>query len=366
MKFYHILILAILIQCCFSCKETPAPILESISPTFGPAETLVTFKGMNLENIQTLTFSGQEVNFNNAYNSENALLFRIPTNIPLGDHEVVLTTEGGSVFTNFRMTLEAPEIFDVQPEFATAGETVTILGKNFFDPLEVYFHDSVAADIVFSAPDSMEVVVPDGIEKGRLVVWANGGRALSPKNFFSVNKILVNDFDGNGIRSDTENWIRSGFVDQASPSDAVQNANPTPIDGNFLKLTGKDEFDIKWIGGFENNSNDISVFENFGITNSAGNTLLEMDVHTNGNDKTYVTLIFLERDGSINDFTETILIENDEWERISIPLSRFEDLDGFIVDPSKIKTLKIHLIDEEESGEQLELNVDNIEFVEII
>lgn len=366
MKLNHILILFFLSHVFFSCKETPAPILESVTPVFGPAETLVTFQGMNLENLKTLTFSGQEVNFNTAYNSENALLFRIPTNIPLGEHEVVLTTDGGSVSTNFRMTLEAPEVFDVEPEFASAGEVVTILGKNFYEPMEVYFHDSIAADIIFLAPDSMEVIVPSGIQKGRIVVWANGGRAISPKNFFSVNKILVNDFDGNGLRSETSNWIRSGFIDQASSGDAVQNSNPTPIDNNFLKLSGKDDLNISWVGGLENNSNDIAVFDNFGITNSAGNTLLEMDVHNNGKDKTHVILILLERDGSPNDFTETIPIGDDEWEKISIPLSRFEDLDGFIVDPAKIKTLKIHLIDEEGSGEQLEVNVDNIEFVEIL
>ena len=359
-------ILFFLSLCMFSCKETPAPTIESVEPTFGPAETLAVFKGMNLEDIETFSFSGQVVNFNTAYNSDNALLFRIPTNVPLGDHEVVITTAGGSASTNFRVTLEPPEIFDVTPEFASVGDKVTITGKNFFDPVTVYFHDSIQANVILLSPDSIEVEVPAGIEKGRIVVWANGGRTLSPRNFFSVNSILVNDFDGNGLRSETSNWLLTGFVDQSNINDAIQNTNPDPINNNFLKLTGKDDLAISWVGGVENNSNDVTVFDNFGITTSAQNTLFEMDIHNNGKNNTHIILILLERDGSPNDFTHTIAVDWTGWERVSFPLIRFEDLDGFLIDPAKVKTLKIHLIDETNSGSELEVNVDNIEFLEIL
>ncbi len=366
MKFRHIFFLLIFSYLFFSCKDAPAPIIESVDPVFGPAETLVVFEGSNLNDLETLSFSGQVVNFNTAYNSDNALLFRVPANIPLGDHEVVFTTAGGSVSTNFRVTLEAPEIFNVTPEFASSGDIVTITGKNFFDPVTVYFHDSIMADIIYLAPDSMEVVVPQGIEKGRIVVWANGGRALSPINFFSVNSILVNDFDGNGVRAETENWLLTGFVDQTNMTDAVQNSSPEPINNNFLKLTGKDNLNISWVGGAENNSQDVTVFENFGITNSAANTLLEMDINNNGNKKTKLILILNERDGSPNDFTQTIDVDWNDWDRISIPLNRFEDLDGFIIDPAKIKTIKFHLTDDDASNPPLEVNIDNIEFIEIL
>jgi len=366
MKFRHLLFLFIFSYIFFTCKDAPAPVIESVEPVFGPAETLVVFKGTNLNDLETLSFSGQEVNFNNAYNSDNALLFRVPANIPLGDHEVVFTTSGGSSSTNFRVTLEAPEVFNVSPEFASAGDIVTITGKNFFDPVTVYFHDSIMANITYLAPDSMEVVVPQGIEKGRIVVWANGGRALSPTNFFSVNPILVNDFDGNGLRSETSNWLLTGFVDQTNMADAVQSFSPEPINGNYLKLSGKDDLDISWVGGAENNSQDVMVFNDFGITGTAANTLLEMDINNNGKKKTKLILILLERDGSPNDFTQTIEVDWDGWEKISIPINRFEDLGGFVIDPAKIKTIKMHLTDDDTSNPPLEVNIDNIEFIEIL
>ncbi|MEL7121084.1 MAG: glycan-binding surface protein, partial [Bacteroidota bacterium] len=366
MKLKNIIFISLVFLSVLSCREeVPAPVIVAVSPNFGPAETLVTFEGMNLQSIKQIAFSDQVINFNTAYNSENALLLRIPTNVPLGEHEVSITTAGGTTSTNFRVTLDPPEVFSFAPESAAVGEAVTIKGKNFFDPLSVYFFDSIQANIVTATPDSIIAIVPPGVEKGRITVDANGGATRSPINFFTVKPILVNDFDGNGLRAETSKWIFVGSINQNS-NNAIQSADPEPINGNFLKLSGRDDLGINWIGGAENHSWDTDQFQTFGITTDANNTLVEMDIHNNGRDNTNIILVLLEREGSTNDFTHQIKVDWDGWQRISIPLNRFQDLNDFIVDPTKIRTLKIHLIDAEDSNESLEVNVDNIRFIEIL
>ncbi len=362
-KFIFFCLFALLFAACR--KDVGPPVIESIEPAFGPAETLVTIQGVNLANIKEVKFSDQVVNFNNAYNAENALLLRIATNIPLGEHVITLTTDGGSVTTNFRITLEPPEIFSFTPASAAVGETITIKGKNFYEPLTAWFFDSVQAEIITAAPDSMIIKVPEGVEKGRISMFANGGFTRSPINFFTVNPILVNDFDGNGIRSETEKWIFRGSIDQ-NKNTAVQNSVPEPINGNYLKISGKDDLNISWIGGAENHTWDVEQFQTFGITTDANNTLVEMDIHNNGRKKTNMILVLLEKDGSPNDFALTVKVDWDGWQRFSVPLNRFQDLNDFIVDPTKVKTLKIQLIDADDTNEQLEVNVDNIRFVEIL
>lgn len=351
----------------WSCEKTqPAPMITSTDPVFGPAETLVTFEGTNLQNIQEVTFSGQTVNFNTAYNSDVALLFTVPNNVPLGDHIVELRTSGGTTTTNFRVTLEPPAIFELTPEFASSGDVVTIKGKNFFDPVEVYFFDSVQADILTIFPDSIEVIVPEGVEKGRVTVSANGGVALSPINFFSINAILVNDFDGNGMRSETNKW---GFVGQVNENaaTAVQNTNPEPIDGNYLKLTGQDDLDISWIGGAQSHFGfPGDDFTTFGITTDINDTLLEMDIINNGRDNTHILLILLEDNGLTTDFVHSIHVDWEGWQRISVPLNRFSNFEDVLVDPAKVKLLKIHMNDTDDSNALLEVNVDNIRFVEVL
>ncbi len=363
-NLFFIFCFAVLIIGCR--KKTDAPILLNISPVFGPEGTLVTIEGSNLANIKDITFSGQIINFNRAYNSDNALLLRIPESVPVGEHEVVITTEGGSFVTNFKVTLEPPEIYKVLPESAAPGETITIYGKNFFEPLEVFFFDSIKANIVATDEDSIiRVTVPDGTKKGKITVVSNGQDTISPIDFYLQNTIWVNNFDGKGLRAETNKWIFVGTINQTAQN-AVQNANPTPIDNNFLKLSGKDNLNIAWVGGAQSNFGfPGDTFETYGITSTPENTLLQMDINNNGKDKTYIILILLEKNGSNNDFTYKIPVNWSGWKAVSVPLNRFKDLNGLPVDPTKVKVVKIHLIDEETSGNTLEVNVDNIRFLEI-
>ena len=356
-------LLAFIALACIACNPDPdPPLIESVEPAFGPAETLVTFEGANLANLKTITFSDQEVNFNTAYNSDVALLFRIPTNVPLGEHTVEFVTDGGVATTTFRVTLDPPAIFSINPEFASPGETVTIFGKNFFDPVEVFFFDSVRAEILTLAPDSIVVEVPENIEKGRVTVVANGGATESPVNFFSVDPILINDFDGNGLRSQTNRWGFVGQVDQ-NANNAVVADGPT---GNYLELTGTDDLDIAWIGGAQSDFGfPGDDFTDFGIETDINNTLLEMDVSNNGQTNTFLSLILLENDGLTTDFVHEIAVDWNGWERVSIPLNRFKNFEGVSVDPAKIKVIKIHMIDQNDSDEQLEVRVDNVRFVQI-
>ena len=371
MRITHIsiwwcLLVGLGISLCSCESEYYPPTIASISPEFGPEETLVTIEGEHLGELKSVTFSGQSINFNSAYNADHAFLFRIPSTVPLGDHIVVLTTEYGEATTNFRVTREPPEIFGIFPESGAPGQEVTIRGENFFEPLEVYFFDSVQANIVRFAEDSLVVEVPEGIQRGFVRVNANGGTTLSPQRFFTVGSILINDFDGNGIRSETNKWIFVGSVNENAGT-AVQNQNPAPLKGNYLKLSGSDSQNIRWIGGAQNHFGfPGDDFDTYGIRTSAGNTLLELAVNNNGRDNTHMILILREKNGSINDFTTQIHVDWEGWETISIPLNRFKDLNDAVVDPQKVNVVKIHLIDEEESGTSLEVNVDNLKFVEIL
>ncbi len=347
-------------------KEVLPPVINSVDPVAAPAETLITIEGENLATIRSINFSDQVVNFNTAFNADNALLMRVPTNVPVGMHEVVITTDGGEAKFDFTVTLDPPAIFEVNPLSAQPGDIIGIKGKNFFEPLTVYFHDSVQAEIIWAAEDSLQVQVPEGTEKGRIVVEANGGTAISPRDFFSQNTILVNDFDGNGLRAETNRWIFVGEVDQ-TPVTAVHSADPAPLDGNFLKLSGSDVLDISWIGGAQTHYGAPGDdFVTFGITTQPSNTFLEMDVHNNGREETHIILILLEHEGATADFTHTIKVDGEGWQRISIPLTRFIDINDQVIDPTKVRTLKIHLIDQENTNGLLEVNVDNISFLEVL
>ena len=345
------------------CEKEP-PAVVTFTPDFGPAETLITVEGMHFNDLLAIDFNdGVDADFNPSFGTDKALLFRVPENAPLGENMIRIETDNGVTEFPFRVTLKPPSVNISYPESANGGETVTILGENFFEPLEVLFFDSIAGNILFSAEDSIVVEVPQDVMKGRIKVKANGGSALTPTLFFTTTQILVNNFDGNGLRSETQKWIFYGSIDQ-NANTAVQSTNPIPIDNNYLKITGTDPGTI-WIGGTESHSWDVNDFNVFPITSGLNDTYLSMDVNSNGRDKTHLIIVLAERDGSPNDFTTTLPIDWDGWENLELPLNKFTDIDGYPIDPSKIKTVKLHLYNELDSSFPLEANVDNIKFIQV-
>ena len=366
-----IVVLAILFGCSVftNCADPEAPTITSITPDFAPAETLTTIEGTNLANVTSMKFDGQIVNFNTAFNSDVALLFRVPTTIDAGTYNLALTTDGGTTETTFRISLDAPEIFLISPNKGPVGSATTLFGENFFEPLEVFFPmgemDSVKADIVSFSDDSIRVIVPENATQGNVALLANGGYALSANRFQVGNIVTVSDFDGNGLRSDVSQWRFTPNLDQTA-TDAVQSTDPEPISGNFLKISGKDTQNTGLIGSVTTQTNDPATFENFGLTTTIANTLLEFDVNTNGHPATRLIIILKERGGSRNDFSRELKLDEPGWIKVTQPLSRFEDLNGAPIDVSKIVSIRFLLFDTENTGEQFEVNIDNLLFSEIL
>lgn len=347
-----------------ACRKGDPPVVLEFTPEFGSAETLITLKGENFDDLVELNFNDDvPADFNPSFGTENALLFRVPLNAPLGENNVKVKTLHGETTFPFRVTLLPPEVADFYPKSANTGDLVYILGENFFEPLEILFFDSIPGQVLFASEDSIAVQVPEGVEKGRIKVKANGGSSFTSEVFFTTQEILVNDFDGNGVRSNTDLWRFYGNIDQ-NASTAIHNSNPEPINDNFLKISGVDPGSI-WIGGTENHSNDINVFENFGIESDINNTFLELDVNNNGAKDTHLILVLGERNGSFNDFTETLHLDEDGWVNYRLPLNRFTDIDGANIDPSKIRVVKLHLYNELGVTNKLEANVDNLKFIQI-
>jgi len=363
---FYFLLVGLVLLVLSSCDDVGPPQVDSFKPDFGPGETLITVEGNNFDDLLSLNFNdGVPADFNPSFGTNTALLFRVPLDAPLGDNTVTLTTPSGSTSFPFRVTLKAPSVFDFSPKSANKDEVVSITGKNFFEPLEVLFFDSIPGEIIYAAPDSIAVLVPEGVQRGRLKVKANGGSAITPEFFFSTDEILVNDFDGNGVRSETAKWLFYGNIDQNGQT-AVVGSNPEATSGNFLKLTGTDTGGV-WIGGTESHSNAMGdTFDVFEIDSDINNTYVEFDLNSNGRKDTHVIIVLAERNGSTNDFTQTIPVDWEGWKTVNIPLNRFADIDNALPNPQKLRTIKFHLYNQANSSLPLEINLDNLKFIETL
>lgn len=372
---YRLLPLAVLALSVVACETKPdPPALVSLTPEKGSEGQLIIMRGENLAEIREMTFNDEVIPFNTAYNSDVALLFRVPTGLSLGEKLVRVRTDGGSFETNFLVTQEPPGISRFSPRSADAGEQITIIGRNFYEPpLTVWFRtdgtgdngrqDSIAGEIVFAALDSLIVTVPENARTGKIFVEANGGLAESNLTFQTLVRTLVTDFDGNGVRPDNDAITFDGFTDQQNGENYIRRSLPGPIDENFLHLTGTDDLGTIWLGGAKTpGGNGV---ESFGITTDVRNTFLELDVNNNGRTNSWLTLVLQEKgDNSGLDYTVRRRISEPGWQRISIPLIRFRNSSNIIIDPALVNQIKWHIEDRDDTNQLIEMNIDNVEFVE--
>ena len=349
-----------------ACEDPGTPTITSVEPMSAPADSLVIVEGSNLADITRMTFDGELVNFNTAFNSDIALQFRVPPNVEAREYNVVITTDGGSAEFPFRVTLDAPLVLGFTEPQGAIGSVTTIFGENFFEPLEVYFAsetDSVKAEILNLQSDSIRVRVPEGAGRSFVYVHANGGTSRSQGIFEVVRETLVSDFDGNGVRGDASAYVFRGGL-AFTGADAVRASNPEPVDGNFLKIQGQSS-GSSFIGSVRTPTIDRAEFENFGLEALPRFTFLEFDYNNNGRTATRLTVVIKERDGSRNDFSREYELDGDGWVSTSQPLARFLDIDGLPVDPEKAVSITFNLLDTDGSGEPFEANIDNIRFVEL-
>ncbi|MEL7161363.1 MAG: glycan-binding surface protein [Bacteroidota bacterium] len=209
----------------------------------------------------------------------------------------------------------------------------------------------------------MIVTVPAGAKTGFIRVDADGGTAQTNVTFQIFERQLVSDFDGDGLVANDQLTFR-GFTDQGSGAPFIRSSLPAPIEGNFLQLSGTDDLGTVWLGGAE--SPGGNAVDSFDIQTNVNTTFLEMDVNSNGHPDTWLLLVLREQNGSTADFTARVKLTDVGWSRISLPLVRFKDASGLVVDPQKVNQIKFHIEDRDQTGRRIEANIDNVIFAERI
>ena len=360
-----------------ACNEEE-PMVTSVEPTFAPADSLVIVQGEHLEDVLEMRFDGELVNFNTAFNTDQALLFRVPRNLNPNDYTVTLETDGGMTSFPFRVSEAAPRIFEVLEDQAALGEVITIVGENFYGPpLEVYFSggvdeadrplDSIPGEIVSASLDTIRARVPDEARAGTVILVANGGIARSPRSIGILSPLLITDFDGGGIRGDISAYLPRAVtgLDQNRrdiTTFVAAHDSPAPLNGQYLKLSGRRTSD-PLLGGIR----IPALGDPFGISGVPLNTVITFDVHNGGRTESFLQVVLTDTNRVDYELdTRGILLEETGWNFRSIPLSRFTNLQGAPVSPGSVRGVSFFLFDDSPEAVLMEANIDNVRFAEVL
>jgi sugar lactone lactonase YvrE len=155
------------------------PTITSITPTNGPAGTIVQISGTNLLGATQVSFNGVAAVFNVA--SALSISATVPTNATTGS--ITVETPGGSATsTGSFEVIPPPVITSFTPAAGAPGVTVEIDGANLAETTNVQF-SGVAALWTPVSDTVVRAIVPTNATTGAITVQTPGGTITSSNQF---------------------------------------------------------------------------------------------------------------------------------------------------------------------------------------
>lgn len=169
--------------------STGAPEITKIAPvtdregniTEGDIAQVILIQGKNLTPVKELSINGIKVAPNLIYAKVNEISTLIPRKLPTEEtHKIILTTDWGTVEYDFNVEIPQLRIDGISYEYASAGDTVSILG-DFFDVYEVTKETAEITfggkevEIIKAREDELRFIVPedyDNVTKTPIVLTA--------------------------------------------------------------------------------------------------------------------------------------------------------------------------------------------------
>jgi hypothetical protein len=213
--------------------SSPNPSITSLSPTSGPAGTLVTITGTNFGATQgssTVTFNGTSVGtVTPASNWSSSITVAVPTGATSGN--VVVTVNGlASNGASFTVTV-APSISGLSPNSGPVGTSVTITGTNFGSTQgtsTVTFNGTAAMPTSWGAT-SIVAPVPSGATTGNVIVTV-GGLGSNGASFTVTSVSALYNNVGNSLIASADVSINTSGTPTTLFSDHLSAPTSLPCD----------------------------------------------------------------------------------------------------------------------------------------
>lgn len=203
------------------------PADSDVAITQASLEQIVCIVGENLTSVHDLYFNDQKAILNTSYMTKNTLVVAVPKSLPnvTTDKMYLITKDSTVVNYDFKVLLPVPKITAMSFEWAEPGQSVSIYGSYFAEPMTVEFPGATATQISNVTINSFDVIVPEGAQPGKIKVTTESGTAQSVFQYKDDRGMLFNFDNARG---------NHGWHSQTIKAD--ENS----VDGNYLELYSAD------------------------------------------------------------------------------------------------------------------------------
>lgn len=217
-KSYRLLLVAIsttvLLAGCDKDDLNPKPNL--LAPGAGASNTLLTLTGTGIGKVRTIYFETDSVvaPFNTNFNTNDALLFRVPTDAVPGQQLILFKNVDGTEFSVPFNVLGFATITDASDYNFTQGTQITLTGKNLADVTAVNFSGTAEpVTVVSSTPTTLVLEFgASTISRSRLDITNAAGITATTQEFVNLDKATKLFTDDYAPGYQDASWGDAGFV----------------------------------------------------------------------------------------------------------------------------------------------------------
>ena len=240
-----------------SCEKEDDPYSEAadnpqanaIAPGQGPANTVLTVTGSNIGGVETISFSNGNIRaeFNPLFNTEGAVIFRVPTEAVPGPQDIVFTNNLGKEFKVAFNVLGLPAITEVSNYNFRASTQLTLTGKNLDDVSAIVLNGtSDAVTIVSKTATSLVITMPaTTLAKTKLAITNLAGTSITDQEFVNLdNNFLMFTEDwgpgayGSGVQS--WSWGSNAYASSDFAKSGTKSLRVDYVDGGLSMFLGSD------------------------------------------------------------------------------------------------------------------------------
>ncbi|MES2851186.1 MAG: IPT/TIG domain-containing protein [Bacteroidota bacterium] len=214
------------------------PSTAKIEPGEAAGNAVITLTGSDLKNIQTITFDLGNVPapFNPNFNTDGALVFRVPEDANPGDQNIIFKTKSGYQFSIPFKVLAVPTLTSSSINEWQAGDTIIIYGNYLGTTTNVIMTEDPTATVqVLSATtNELKIIMPSSAVKStKIQVTNDAGSSTTLFTFYNVDlayKIFIDTYyNGFGDGS----WGDAGVINTSQKKAGTASASKNYQKGNW-------------------------------------------------------------------------------------------------------------------------------------
>jgi hypothetical protein len=294
-----------------ACKKNSSggPRANPISPDSAAGNATLYVTGSGLSGITSITFSNDSVPapFNGNFNTDGAIIFRVPDSAFGGPQNIIFTNKSGQTFTLPFNVLAFPMLASASNYDFNDGDTITLTGSNFETVTSVsYLGTAIQAKILSESHHTLQIVMPaTTLPITPLVITNPTGSDTTTQQFVSIANAYVIFANGN------------------YGSSAIQNGSwgPATIANAPVPLTRYPSFAATYDGG--NYSADGFAAYNPPYLPNSGYTYFSFWVYGSSVAYTYYITASAAKAGYGNaDVSNPIVIPPNTWTYFLLPIQQ--------------------------------------------